>query len=83
MLSSQTAAFPTTTTNSNVYVILRSDIKKSVLTSYLHAAVYCPTKSTFIQAIKNGNFITWPGITTNGISKLLPPSIPNIKDHMK
>ena len=30
---------------------------------YLHAAAGYPTKSTWIAAIKNGNFVTWPLLT--------------------
>ena len=49
--------------------ILRLDKTRSELASYLHSATGYPTKSTFIQAINNGNFITWPGLTLKLISK--------------
>ena len=42
---------------------LSLDKTKSELDSYLHAATGCPTKSTFIQAINNRNFITCSCLT--------------------
>jgi hypothetical protein len=32
------------------------------LINYLHAACFSPVKSTWIKAIKNGNFSSWPGL---------------------
>jgi hypothetical protein len=32
------------------------------LINYLHAACFSPVKSTWIMAIKNGNFSSWPGL---------------------
>ena len=64
-------------------VILKFDKPKSTLADYFHAAVGSPTKSSFINAINNGNFTTWPGLTTDLISKHLLPSIPTTKGHMK
>ena len=37
-------------------VILRKDKTKQELANYLHACCFSPTVSTFIQAIRNGNF---------------------------
>jgi hypothetical protein len=31
------------------------------LINYLHAAYFSPVRSTWITAIKNGNFLSWPG----------------------
>jgi hypothetical protein len=33
------------------------------LINYLYAACFSPVKSTWITAIKNGNFTSWPGLT--------------------
>jgi hypothetical protein len=33
------------------------------LIKYLHAACFSPVKSTWITAIKNGHFTSWPGLT--------------------
>ena len=38
--------------------------------------------STFVKAISNGNFITWPGITDISFYKHLPKSIPTYKGHL-
>jgi hypothetical protein len=37
------------------------------LINYLHAACFIPVKSTWIAAIKNGNFKSWPGITAHAV----------------
>jgi hypothetical protein len=33
------------------------------LVNYLHKAMFSPTKSAFLQEVKNGHFVTWPGLT--------------------
>jgi hypothetical protein len=30
---------------------------------YLHKALFIPTKSALLQAVKNGHLVTWPGLT--------------------
>ena len=37
--------------------------------------MFSPTKDTFIKAINNNSFLTWPGLTLKLISKHLLPSI--------
>jgi hypothetical protein len=37
------------------------------LINYLHAACFSPVKSTWITAIKNGNFTSWPGLTEQAV----------------
>jgi hypothetical protein len=37
------------------------------LNNYLHAACFSPVKSTWITAIKNGNFSSWPGLTEHDV----------------
>jgi len=49
---------------------------------FLHACSFSLTKSTFLKAIKNGNFITWPGLTAENVQKHLPISIATLKGHM-
>ena len=39
--------------------------------------------STFIQAIKNNYFISWPGLTTELIARNLPKSIATIQGYLK
>jgi len=64
-------------------VILRHNMSDSNLAVFIHAAAGCPTKATFIAAIQNGNFTTWPGLNTSLIAKHLLPSIATGKGHMK
>jgi hypothetical protein len=37
------------------------------LINYLHAACFSPVKSTWITAIKNGFFSSWPGLTGHAV----------------
>jgi hypothetical protein len=50
---------------------------------YLHAAAGFPVKDTWIKAIKNGNYNTWPGITPEIVSKHFPESVETQKGHLK
>ncbi len=50
---------------------------------YLHVAAGYPTKKTWIKAIRNGNFITWPSLTVANINKHFPESDKTQKGHMK
>jgi hypothetical protein len=52
------------------------------LINYLHAACLSPVKSTWITAIKNGNFSSWPGLTDRAVEKYLSKSISTTKKHL-
>ena len=39
------------------------------LVQYMHAAAGFPVKSTWLKAIKKGNFVTWPGLTYSNTEK--------------
>jgi hypothetical protein len=41
------------------------------LVNYLHKAMFSPTKSAFLQTVKNGHLVTWPGLTEKAINKHL------------
>ena len=56
---------------------------KPDLAMYYHRADFSPVPTTFISAINNGNFSTWPGITAELISKHLPKSLTTEKCHNK
>ena len=45
---------------------------KEILCDYLHRAAGYPVKKTWLQAIKDGFFTTWPGLTVALVSKFLP-----------
>ena len=64
-------------------VIIRKKQTKSNLAQHLHAACLSPPISAFIKAIKNNNFITWPGLTPKLISKHLPKSTYATLGHLK
>ena len=53
-----------------------------MLVAYFHTSDGCPTKYNFFKAINNGNFNTWPVLTTQFFSKHLPLSIPTKKVHL-
>jgi hypothetical protein len=55
----------------NVYEIRNT----RALVDYLHKAMFSPTKSALLQAVKNGHLITWPSLTeyaNNTHLKMIP-----------
>jgi hypothetical protein len=62
--------------------IIRKGRSKTSLVQYLHACCVSPVISTWKQAIKNGNFIMWPGINSLSIDAHLPKSIASAKGHL-
>jgi hypothetical protein len=52
------------------------------LINYLHAACVSPVKSTWITAIKNGHFTSWPGLTEHDVEKHLSKSTSTTKRHL-
>jgi hypothetical protein len=62
----------------NVYE-LRST---GALVHYLHKALFSPTKSAMLQAIKEGHLITWPGLTEDAINKHLKLTPATSMGHM-
>jgi hypothetical protein len=52
------------------------------LINYLHSACFSPVKSTWITAIKNGNFSSWPGLTEHAVEKHLSKSTSTAKGHL-
>jgi hypothetical protein len=51
----------------NVYELRNT----GALVHYLHKALFSLTKSTMLQAVKDGHLITWPGLTEDAINKHL------------
>ena len=45
---------------------------KEILCNFLHRAAGYPVKKTWLQAIKDGFFTSWPGLTYVLVSKYLP-----------
>jgi hypothetical protein len=52
------------------------------LINYLHAVCFSPVKSTWITAIKNGHFTSWPGLTEHAVEKHLSKSTSTTKGHL-
>ena len=52
------------------------------LVRYMHAAAGFIVKSTWLKAIKNGNFESWPGLTYNNAAKYCPHSVETFKGHI-
>jgi hypothetical protein len=52
------------------------------LINYLHAACFSPVKSTWITAIKNGHFTSWPGLTEHAVEKHLSKSTSTTECHL-
>ena len=52
------------------------------LVCYMHAASGFPVQSTWLKALKHGNFDSWPGLTYNNAVKYFPHSVVILKCHM-
>ena len=52
------------------------------LVRYLHAADGFPFKSTWLAAIKTGNFYTWLSLTYTNASRYCPSSEKTVKSHL-
>ena len=63
----------------NVYTL--PSTKQSI--RYLHAAAGFPVESKWIKAIKAGNYVTWPELTTEAVHKHFLESDETQKGHMK
>jgi hypothetical protein len=50
---------------------------------WYHASVGFPTKATFIDAVCNRNYSTWPKLTVTLINRYFPNSNKTIKGHLK
>ena len=50
---------------------------------YLHACAGFPTKTTWIKAIRAGNFATWPHLTLKAVQKHFPESDETQQGHMR
>ena len=65
-----------------INVILRKHQLKSELVEWLHHCAGAPVKTTWMKAIKNNHYHTWPGLTAELVSKDLAPSIITLKGHI-
>jgi hypothetical protein len=63
-------------------VIIRKDTTATDLVDYYHACCFSPHKQTFLRAINNGNFATWPGLTPRSVTWFMTKSIVTAKGHL-
>ena len=52
------------------------------LVRYLHACAVYPTKDTWMKAIRAGNYLSWPGLTTKKVNRNYPETDETPKGHM-
>jgi hypothetical protein len=62
----------------NVYELRNT----GALVHYLQKALFSPTKSALLQAVKDGHLITWPGLTEDAIHKHLKLKLATVMGHM-
>jgi hypothetical protein len=56
---------------------------QETLVRFLHASAGSPVPSTWISAIDNGHYATWPGLTSALVRKHLPKSEVTVKAHIQ
>ena len=56
-------------------------LKKTVI--YMHTAAGFPPMETWINAIRAGNYDTWPGLSAKAVLKYFPESDKTVLGHMK
>jgi hypothetical protein len=61
--------------------VLRTDKPKQELATCLHAALGSPAPSTLLRAIPRHHLVTFPGLTTNLVTKHLPKSLAAVLGH--
>jgi hypothetical protein len=54
---------------------------KVALIEFLHRACFSPSISTWVQAIEQNFFTTWPGLTAEAVRNCLPKSLATAKGH--
>ena len=74
---------PVSIVSPSINVILRKKQTNEDLITFLHAACCSLVPTTWIKAIENGQFATWPGLTPKLIRKYLSPSEHTAKGHLK
>jgi hypothetical protein len=49
--------------------------------SYLQGTIFSSVKTTILQAINNGNFAPWPGLTVENVNKHYKPTLATAQGH--
>ena len=81
--NNSTPFLPVKLVNEKLNVIIRKGKTKADLVSFLHGALCSPTSLTWIQAVNNNHFATWPGLSSSLVAKHLPPYIATAEGHIK
>jgi hypothetical protein len=68
--------------NQQINAIIHKNTSKTPLVTYLYGCCCSPRTSTWKKAIRNGNFITWPGIDDLSINAHLEDSVDSAKGHL-
>jgi hypothetical protein len=65
------------------YIIRNEYEQKSIkdTITYLHSCCFSPVQDTWLKAIQNGHFATWPPVTVENVRKYLPKSEATAKGH--
>ena len=62
--------------------IIPKEKTKIELIQYIHGCFFSPTPRTFLKAINNGNFLTWPVLNNQQVLKHLPPRTATALGHL-
>ena len=76
--TNQPLAFP----NLQANAIIQKKLSKQYLADYLHACAFSSTLPTFNEAIKNGQFLSWPSIEKINFNKFLSDQTATHLGHM-
>ena len=63
--------------------IIQKNKTKYELAHYLHACAFSPVILTFQEAIRKGNFVTWPGIGDINFQNVVGTTMATEKGHLK
>ena len=85
---------PTKATHKSDYVLLPKSSEEAInnvyelpsteqVVRYLHACAGFPTKTTWIKAIRAGNYATWPHLTVKAVQQHFPESDETQQGHMR
>jgi hypothetical protein len=77
---SSTTTTGTDTQSANASITNSSSMADHI--QFLHAAAFSPVTSTWIDAINNGHYTTWPGLTADAVRQHLPKSLATAKGHL-
>ena len=71
------------TVRHHAIAIITKEKTNTELIQYLHGSCFSPTPRNFLKTIKNGNFLTWPGLNNQQLLKNPPPSIATALGHLE